>query len=244
VGSSIAGMPVPRQQLVRIDQGLREAVVFGVVQRRGHVLGGTGRHLVDGRRGRNPSRGVDAALEDASPSSPPQAAASNPRPTMPASTRSLITRPHDSVRLGTRWPRTAFPAPRRSLYRFDLLLGSGKRVFADGTVPTALQLTESVTYPNGTLQLASEPPACPHTATSPSKNRTHNASPEMTSERGRRGSCPKESDRARNNPIGPGTRRAIDRCLQAANSRAGASASGPLRMATLGRSPTTSTHSG
>ena len=34
-----------------------------------------------------------------------------------------------------------------------MLLGSGKHVFADGTVPTALRLIESVTYPNGTLQL-------------------------------------------------------------------------------------------
>jgi hypothetical protein len=34
-----------------------------------------------------------------------------------------------------------------------LLLGTGKRVFGDGTAPTALHLTESVTYPNGVLQL-------------------------------------------------------------------------------------------
>ncbi len=33
---------------------------------------------------------------------------------------------------------------------YPLLLGSGKQVFADGTVPTALRLT----YPTGTLHLA------------------------------------------------------------------------------------------
>jgi hypothetical protein len=34
-------------------------------------------------------------------------------------------------------------------------------VFADGTVPTALRLTESVTYPNGTLHLAYETAGVP-----------------------------------------------------------------------------------
>ena len=43
---------------------------------------------------------------------------------------------------------------RMNLWVYPLLLGSGKRVFADGTVPTALRLTESVTYPSGTLHLA------------------------------------------------------------------------------------------
>jgi hypothetical protein len=42
-----------------------------------------------------------------------------------------------------------------------LLLGSGKRVFAGGTVPTALRLSESVTYPNGTLHLAYETAGVP-----------------------------------------------------------------------------------
>lgn len=46
---------------------------------------------------------------------------------------------------------------RLQLWLYPLLLGTGKRVFADGTVPSALRLTESVTYPNGTLQLAYEP---------------------------------------------------------------------------------------
>jgi dihydrofolate reductase len=50
---------------------------------------------------------------------------------------------------------------RMSLWVFPLLLGSGKRVFADGTVPTALRLTESVTYPNGTLHLAYETAGVP-----------------------------------------------------------------------------------
>ena len=37
----------------------------------------------------------------------------------------------------------------------------GKRVFADGTVPTALRSIESVTYPNGTLQLTYETAGVP-----------------------------------------------------------------------------------
>jgi len=51
---------------------------------------------------------------------------------------------------------------RLNLWLYPLLLGSGKQVFADGTVPTALRLLESVTYPSGTLQLVYEtagPPA-------------------------------------------------------------------------------------
>ena len=50
---------------------------------------------------------------------------------------------------------------RLNLWLYPLLLGSGKQVFADGTVPTALRLTESVTYPNGTLQLAYETTGVP-----------------------------------------------------------------------------------
>jgi dihydrofolate reductase len=50
---------------------------------------------------------------------------------------------------------------RLNLWLYPLLLGSGKRVFAGGTVPTALRLTESVTYPNGTLQLAYETAGLP-----------------------------------------------------------------------------------
>ncbi|HEX5510292.1 MAG TPA: dihydrofolate reductase family protein [Actinomycetales bacterium] len=42
---------------------------------------------------------------------------------------------------------------RLNLWQYPLVLGSGKRVFADGTVPLALNLAESVTYPNGTVQL-------------------------------------------------------------------------------------------
>jgi dihydrofolate reductase len=50
---------------------------------------------------------------------------------------------------------------RLRLWLYPLLLGRGKRVFAEGTVPTALRLTESVTYPNGTLQLAYETAGAP-----------------------------------------------------------------------------------
>jgi dihydrofolate reductase len=50
---------------------------------------------------------------------------------------------------------------RLNLWLYPVLLGSGKHVFADGTVPTALRLTESVTHPNGTLQLAYETAGAP-----------------------------------------------------------------------------------
>jgi dihydrofolate reductase len=50
---------------------------------------------------------------------------------------------------------------RLNLWLYPLLLGSGKHVFAGGTVPTALRLTSSVTYPNGTLQLAYETAGVP-----------------------------------------------------------------------------------
>ena len=50
---------------------------------------------------------------------------------------------------------------RMVLWVYPLLLGSGKHVFAAGTVPTALRLTESVTYPSGTLHLACETAGVP-----------------------------------------------------------------------------------
>jgi dihydrofolate reductase len=50
---------------------------------------------------------------------------------------------------------------RLNLWLYPLLLGSGKRVFADGTVPTALRLTESVTYANGSLNLTYETVGAP-----------------------------------------------------------------------------------
>ena len=50
---------------------------------------------------------------------------------------------------------------RLHLWLYPLVLGTGKQVFGDGTVPTALRLTESITYPNGTLQLAYEPAGAP-----------------------------------------------------------------------------------
>ena len=56
---------------------------------------------------------------------------------------------------------------RMNLWLYPLVLGSGKHVFAGGTVPTPLRLTESVTYPNGTIQLPTRLPAYPGTATSP-----------------------------------------------------------------------------
>jgi dihydrofolate reductase len=50
---------------------------------------------------------------------------------------------------------------RLDLWQYPLLLGSGKHVFAGGTVPTALHLTESVIHPNGTLQLTYETAGMP-----------------------------------------------------------------------------------
>jgi dihydrofolate reductase len=50
---------------------------------------------------------------------------------------------------------------RLNLWQYPLLLGSGKQVFADGTVPTALRLTGLVTYTNGTLQLTYETAGIP-----------------------------------------------------------------------------------
>ena len=42
---------------------------------------------------------------------------------------------------------------RLNLWLFPLLLGSGKHVFADGTVPTALRLIDSATFPNGAVHV-------------------------------------------------------------------------------------------
>lgn len=50
---------------------------------------------------------------------------------------------------------------RLQLWLYPLLLGSGKRVFGGGAVPTTLRLTESVTYPNGTLHLTYETAGVP-----------------------------------------------------------------------------------
>ena len=50
---------------------------------------------------------------------------------------------------------------RFNLWLYPLLLGSGKPVFGDGTLPTALRLTESHSYPNGTLQLTYETAGVP-----------------------------------------------------------------------------------
>ena len=46
---------------------------------------------------------------------------------------------------------------RLSHWLYSPVLGSGRRVFAGDTVPSSLRLIESVTHPNGTLQLAYEP---------------------------------------------------------------------------------------
>jgi dihydrofolate reductase len=50
---------------------------------------------------------------------------------------------------------------RMNLWVYPLLLGGGKQVFGDGTAPTALRLTESVTYPSGLLHRAYETAGVP-----------------------------------------------------------------------------------
>ncbi len=50
---------------------------------------------------------------------------------------------------------------RFNLWLYPLLLGSGKQVFGNGTLPTALRLTESHTYGNGALELTYEPVGVP-----------------------------------------------------------------------------------
>ena len=45
---------------------------------------------------------------------------------------------------------------RLNLWMFPVLLGSGKRLFAEGTVPTALRLVESATFPEGAVHLIYE----------------------------------------------------------------------------------------
>ena len=53
------------------------------------------------------------------------------------------------------------PVDRLDLWQYPLLLGSGKRVFDGGTIPTVLRLTESVIHPSGTLQLTYETAGTP-----------------------------------------------------------------------------------
>jgi dihydrofolate reductase len=60
---------------------------------------------------------------------------------------------HSLLRLGL--------VDQMNLWMYPLVLGTGKRVFADGAVPTAFRLTSSVTYPNGTLQLSYEKSGVP-----------------------------------------------------------------------------------
>ena len=50
---------------------------------------------------------------------------------------------------------------RLNLWMYPLLLGSGKKLFADGTVPISLRLTASTTYPSGALHLAYETAPAP-----------------------------------------------------------------------------------
>ncbi|HEY3831456.1 MAG TPA: dihydrofolate reductase family protein [Acidimicrobiia bacterium] len=50
---------------------------------------------------------------------------------------------------------------RVSLWMYPIVLGSGKRVFGDGTIPAALHLADSHVYPNGTVHLTYETAGAP-----------------------------------------------------------------------------------
>jgi hypothetical protein len=66
---------------------------------------------------------------------------------------------------------------RLTLWVSPVLLGSGKRRFAEGTVPTALRLVASATFPKGAVQLSYERAGTP---TSPAwPRRTLSGSPAM-----------------------------------------------------------------
>ena len=60
---------------------------------------------------------------------------------------------HSLLRLGL--------VDRLDLWLYPLVLGSGKTVFADGSMPTAFRLTDSTTYPSGALHLAYEAAGAP-----------------------------------------------------------------------------------
>ncbi|MEU8069310.1 dihydrofolate reductase family protein [Micromonospora sp. NPDC049151] len=50
---------------------------------------------------------------------------------------------------------------RLNLWLYPVVLGTGKRLFGEGTVPTALRLTESVIHAHGALRLTYEPVGAP-----------------------------------------------------------------------------------
>jgi dihydrofolate reductase len=52
-----------------------------------------------------------------------------------------------------------------NVWLYPVLLGSGKRLFADGTTPTALRLVESRTFGNGSLLLSYQPTGKPEYGT-------------------------------------------------------------------------------
>jgi len=54
---------------------------------------------------------------------------------------------------------------RLNLWIYPLVVGSGKRVFAGGTVPTTLRLIESVTYLGGTLHVTYDTDGAPEYGT-------------------------------------------------------------------------------
>ena len=51
---------------------------------------------------------------------------------------------------------------RLELWIYPVLVGTGKRVFEPGTLPTAFGVAEAVTYPNGTVSLSLAPNGAPN----------------------------------------------------------------------------------
>ena len=58
---------------------------------------------------------------------------------------------------------------RFNLWIYPLVLGTGKRLFADGAVPTALHLVRSRTFKSGALQLTYDPSGKPRYGTASSE---------------------------------------------------------------------------
>ncbi len=73
---------------------------------------------------------------------------------------------------------------RINLWLYPLLLGTGKQIFADGTVPTALASSNRSPTRAARCSSPTRPLACPPTATSPPRSIAHDFSPDVASEQG------------------------------------------------------------
>jgi dihydrofolate reductase len=57
------------------------------------------------------------------------------------------------------------PVDQYNLWVYPVLLGNGKRLFGDGTIPTALRLVESRTFGNCAVLLSYKPTGKPEYGT-------------------------------------------------------------------------------